>query len=157
TTSAPTAAPRRYAFLGGVVTVLLDGAATEGRQAVLEQRLPDGTATPLHVHDAEDETFLVLEGAITVLRGDTTLRAGAGDVVFLPRGVPHAFRVDTPEALLVDIVGPAGHERFFALAGEEIPPGDAAAADRPVDPARMMAAAAATGLRILGPPPFDAA
>ena len=80
------------------------------------------------------------------------MRAQAGDVVFLPRG-PARLPVDSDEAVVTDVVAPAGHERFFATAGEPLEEG-ACAGRTPPDLARMMAAAAATGLRILGPPPF---
>ena len=72
----------------------------------MEHRFPAGTATPWHVHDDEDETFLVSRRAITVQRGETTMRAQAGDVVFLPRG-PARLPVDSDEAVLTDVVAPA--------------------------------------------------
>lgn len=143
------------AVLGGAVAVRVDGTQTGGDYSVVEQLLPGGMATPLHLHRREDETFVVLEGDITVLRGDETIAASAGDVVRLPRGVPHAFRVDSDRARLVDVVTPAGHEQFFRLAGEPTdglslgPPAGAPDMDRIVD------AAARTDLEILGPPPFE--
>ena len=142
------------AVLGGVVAVRVDGSQTGGEYSVLEQLLPGGLATPLHVHRREDETFLVLEGEITVYRGEEMIAATAGDFMRLPRGVPHAFRVDSEQARLIDVVTPAGHENFFRLAGEPVeglalPP----MAGAP-DMERLADAAARTDLEILGPPPF---
>ena len=55
-----------------------------------------GGEPALHVHDREDETYVVLEGELTFQRGDERFDAAAGDVVFLPRGVVHGFALRTP-------------------------------------------------------------
>lgn len=52
-----------------------------------------GFATPAHVHHLEDELFYVLGGALQVTCGDRTWEAGAGALVFLPKGRPHQFVV----------------------------------------------------------------
>jgi hypothetical protein len=51
---------------------------------------------------------------------------------------------------------PGGHEQFFRLAGEPAGEFDLTAAGTvPPDMDRMAAAAAATDVEILGPPPFE--
>lgn len=149
-------APEIVAFLGGAIAVRVAAAETGGSYSVLEQVLPGGMATPLHVHAREDETFVVLEGAVTVVRGDETLDATAGEVVRLPRGIPHAFRVDSERARIIDVVTPGGHEEFFRRAGEPAGVLDLIPVEGPPDMERMAAAARTTGLEILGPPPFGA-
>jgi quercetin dioxygenase-like cupin family protein len=145
----------KFAFLGEVVAIRIDGESTGGAFALLEHLLPQGLATPLHVQRNEDETFYVLEGEITVYLDGEVSRAAPGDVVWLPRGLPHAFQVESEHARLLGLSTPAGHERFFALAGE---PTDALALEaqtsQPPDFARMNAAAETTGVEILAPPPF---
>lgn len=145
-----------YTFLGEVLAVRLSAEQTGGSVGVIEHLLPRGTATPLHVHAAESELFHVLEGRITVWIEGQLSSAEAGDVVWLPGGARHAFRVDSERAHLLALSLPGGHERFFALAGE---PADAfelaAPSTQPPDMARMAAAAAQTGVEILGPPPFE--
>ena len=64
--------------LGGQVTVLAYGTDTVG------------AGPRLHVHPY-DETFIVVEGHARFFVGDTTLDAGAGEIVFGPAGVPHRF------------------------------------------------------------------
>jgi quercetin dioxygenase-like cupin family protein len=142
-------------LMGGVIGVRVDGAQTDGTFALLDQLLPQDAATPLHVHPDQDETFYVISGQITVYRDGALSTASAGDVVSLPRGIPHAFRVDSERAHVLDITTPAGHEQFFRLAGE---PTDAFALGEsgPPDLARMALAAEQSGLELLGPPPFDA-
>jgi mannose-6-phosphate isomerase-like protein (cupin superfamily) len=138
-------------FLGTRMELKASGATTGGAFGLIEQELPAGFAPPPHVDRSEDEAFYVLEGELTVTRGAETVAAPAGTCVFLPRGVPHAFRVGAAPARLLQLNTPAGLERFFAEAGEPargpgLPPG-------PPDVGRLLALAPAYGVEILGPPP----
>lgn len=54
---------------------------------------PPGIATPLHRHTHEDEAFYLLDGTMTYRAGDDTYHLAAGDFLWLPRGLPHAFRI----------------------------------------------------------------
>jgi quercetin dioxygenase-like cupin family protein len=141
-------------FLGGAIAIRVDGAQTGGAFALIDQLLPQGAATPLHVHPTQDETFYVISGEITVYRDGALARASAGDVVSLPRGVPHAFRVDSDEAHLLDVTAPAGHEVFFRLAGDPAGAFETSPLGDPPDFGRIAAAAAQSELELLGPPPF---
>src|SRR3954452_12875630 len=51
-------------FVGDTYTTLLSGAQTGGTFAMLEALLPARTGPPPHVHHAEDETFILLDGVI---------------------------------------------------------------------------------------------
>ena len=57
----------------------------------LVQVAPPGTGVPLHIHHNDDEFFYLIEGSLRMLLGDETLEMGVGDMVLLPRGMPHAF------------------------------------------------------------------
>jgi mannose-6-phosphate isomerase-like protein (cupin superfamily) len=139
-------------FLGGRADIRLTSADTAGWLCLHDHRLPHGSATPLHVHPDDDESFLVLEGSLELAFGDERVVAGPDDALHVPRGVEHAFRVVSPEGARVIIVGtPAGHERFFLAAGDPI---DGPAPEGPPDLERLSAAAAAAGFQLLGPPPF---
>jgi mannose-6-phosphate isomerase-like protein (cupin superfamily) len=65
----------------------------------------------LHVHEDEDDAFLVLDDEMTFLLGDDELTAGAGTFVLVPPGVEHTFvnRADHPVRLL-NIHAPAGFD-----------------------------------------------
>ena len=52
---------------------------------------PPGTFVPLHVHPTQDEFIHVLEGVFDLQLGDAKRQARAGDLVRMPRGVPHAY------------------------------------------------------------------
>jgi quercetin dioxygenase-like cupin family protein len=144
------------AFLGEVCAIRLTSEQTGGAVGVIEHLLPHGMATPLHLQVQEDELFYVLEGQITVWMDGERTEATTGDVVWLPRGQAHAFRVDSERARLLGLSVPGGHERFFRLAGEPAGEFDLASAGTvPPDMDRMAAAAAAADVEILGPPPFE--
>jgi quercetin dioxygenase-like cupin family protein len=97
------------------VRFMLEGAATEGRFALVEHPLPPrALGAPLHTHRHEDEYSYVLEGRLGLQLGEEVLEAGPGDLVFKPRGVPHAFWNAGDEPLrLLELISPAGFERYF--------------------------------------------
>src|SRR5689334_19300129 len=95
---------------GGVLSVLLDGAATSGQLTVVRSTLGKGAASPLHVHHREDEIFVLLAGHGIVHLGDEVHELGAGGVVYLPRDVPHAYRFLSDEVDMLTICTPSGME-----------------------------------------------
>ena len=116
-------------FNGGLGVLRATADQTEGRYAVLELLAPKGFASPLHIHRKEDEFFVVLSGEVRVQHGEAVIEAVAGSVVYGPRGVAHAFHVDSAEARLLLLFGPAGVEGFFREAGKParslgLPPAD---------------------------------
>jgi len=86
-------------------------ASTAGSLTVIESTLTTGP--PRHVHDREDESFYILDGSLTAYCGADVLPAGPGSFLFLPRGVPHHFTVDTAAVTLLLIVTPGGIEDYF--------------------------------------------
>ncbi len=52
---------------------------------------PPGTFVPLHVHPTQDEFIYVLEGVFDLRLGNADRQARPGDLVRMPRGVPHAY------------------------------------------------------------------
>jgi mannose-6-phosphate isomerase-like protein (cupin superfamily) len=98
----------------GDAEILLKATAetTGGAFTAFEER--DPTDTPLHLHEHEDELFCVLEGEHVFTVGEREYPAGPGDMVFAPRGIPHAQRRVIPRTgRLLIITVPAGLERFF--------------------------------------------
>jgi len=52
---------------------------------------PEETFVPPHVHPEQDEYIYVLDGRIDLLLDGRKSSASAGDLVRMPRGLPHAF------------------------------------------------------------------
>lgn len=97
------------------VRFMIDGERTGGRFSLVEHPLPPrALGSPVHTHRKEDEYSYVLEGRVGVQLGDGVLEAGAGELVFKPRGVPHAFwNAGDEPARLLEIISPAGFENYF--------------------------------------------
>ncbi|MEQ1936975.1 cupin domain-containing protein [Mesorhizobium sp. CN5-321] len=54
-----------------------------------------------HVHEAEDEAFLVLRGGIALDFRDGSVELGEGDFIVVPRGVEHRPRSLTSEPVVL--------------------------------------------------------
>lgn len=142
-------------WLGGRVAIKADSAQTCGRVAQLEFDDPRGTAPPVHIHHAEDETFYVISGSMTIFAGDGRIDATAGDFVFVPRGTPHSYIVTSERARLLATFSPAGVEAFFVEYGGRDDGNGAPPAGDGVLPPReeLVRAFARYGAEIVGPPP----
>ncbi|MDX1665241.1 MAG: cupin domain-containing protein [Candidatus Promineifilaceae bacterium] len=103
------------ALMQRFVVYKLSGEETEGNFALVEHNLaPRMLAAPVHTHRDEDEYSYVLEGEIGAEIGGEVVRLPPGTLISKPRGVPHTFwnAGDTP-ARLLEIISPAGFERYF--------------------------------------------
>ncbi|GGN00489.1 cupin domain-containing protein [Streptomyces fuscichromogenes] len=135
---------------GGIMEVLLDAQRTGGALSVFRSTVPTPTASPVHVHPAEDEIFVMLSGSGLVWIGDRRFELAPGGVAFLPRGVPHAYRFTSDDVDMLAIATPSGMEGFFRDAGwNRSRPKPAGWA---VTPEALGRAGAANGQIVLGPP-----
>lgn len=143
---------RRWFCGGGRHTWLATAEETGGAFLLFEFVGEQGKVTPVHLHPSSDETFYVLDGEILLDLAGERRPLSSGGVVVIPRGLPHAFMVTSPEARLLTLQTPGTDEAFYRLASEPAPDGSPPI---PVDFGRVRAAAAQTGaIEILGPPPF---
>jgi quercetin dioxygenase-like cupin family protein len=116
-------------FLGTLAIVRVPGEAVGDRFALMEFLLPQGASPPLHTHP-QDESYVVLEGRMSVQAGDTVVELEAGGAMTVPMGVAHSFWVHSETARVLMLSTPAGIERFVrdgSVAAEEpvLPPADA--------------------------------
>jgi len=97
------------------VRFMIDGDTTGGAFSLVEHPMPPRSlGSPVHTHRHEDEYSYVLEGRVGLQLGDEVIEAGPGDLVFKPRGVPHAFwNAGDEPARLLEIISPAGFENYF--------------------------------------------
>ncbi len=139
-------------FLDTRMTVKADAARTGGAYTLLEFSAPQGFGPPRHVHQEEDEAFLVLEGGLLVACGDEEWEAGAGSFVYLPRQVPHAFVVTSAKPVVaLQLTTPGGFEQYVAEIGA---PAEHAGLPTPSAPdiPRLMAAGTRHHYEMVGPP-----
>lgn len=140
---APDAGQSVQGPVGGPLLFKARAEQTEGALTALVNVIPPGAGPPTHIHAAQDEAWWVVEGAVRFRLGDQTASAPAGAFVWVPRGVPHAFRNDdaTPARLLV-LFTPAGMEPFF----------DGMGALETVEPADFARLGSDVGMSVVGPP-----
>ena len=88
--------------MGSLFEHLVGAADTAGKLGMSLVTQPPGIATPLHRHTREAEALFVLEGRISYRAGEDLHELGDGAFLYLPQGLPHAFRVrgDRPARFL---------------------------------------------------------
>jgi quercetin dioxygenase-like cupin family protein len=137
----------------GLFEFLVPSEATGGKLSVFIATLPEGFSPPRHVHTREDEIFLVLEGDVTFDLDGRRLLAGPGTSVFMPRGIPHTFRIDSPVARLLGVIAPGAFEQLFR--NLSIPAAERALPSPgtvPLDIPAVMAEQSRLGTEVVGPP-----
>lgn len=118
---------------GGLhATLKVAGGADQALTSTFEIRVPPGYDVGAHVHSHGEELFYVVEGTLDMLAfepidrsvgdwhdwvsadGRRFLRGGAGSLMFVPAGVPHAFgNLSDTEAVMLFQSAPSGHEDYF--------------------------------------------
>jgi quercetin dioxygenase-like cupin family protein len=103
---------------------------------------PPGTFVPPHIHPTQDEFIRVLEGRFDLLLDGQPGQAAEGDLIRLPRGIPHGIfnKSDTPVRALFWV---APSLRLFELFSQ---------LHNVADPAEVVRLAALHDVTFLPPP-----
>lgn len=98
----PAGSGRATWAMGSLFETLVGAGDTNGALGVSLVTQPPGTATPLHRHTNEAEAMYLIEGVMSYRAGETVHELEAGAFIYLPKGIPHAFRIrgDAPARLL---------------------------------------------------------
>lgn len=146
-----------YNVIGELLTFKVTTTETNGAFAVVELLAQPGGGPPLHTHPSA-ESFTILEGAFEFTAQQdgqlTTVLAEPGDTVFIPGGMPHAYKAvsDIPGKTMLVLTPGDEMERFFAEAGVLVAPGASGPAGPP-DIGALLAAGNKHGLEFLLPEP----
>jgi quercetin dioxygenase-like cupin family protein len=132
---------------------LVPSDTTGGQLSVFQATMPEGFSPPRHIHTREDEVFLVLDGEVCFDLAGRKQLAGPGTSVYMPRGVPHTFRIQSPVARLLGVMTPGAFEQLFrnlsVPAAERTLP---ARGSVPFDVPAVMAEQIRLGTQVVGPP-----
>ncbi|HUO72380.1 MAG TPA: cupin domain-containing protein [Solirubrobacteraceae bacterium] len=153
TTTHKQRAGERLWFLHNLSRILVDGEEGEGRFSLVDMTGAPGDMPPLHVHHEEDETFYLIDGELELhIAGREPVRVLPGQAGFAPRGVPHAYRVTSPDAThwLVACTG----RSFAGLVRDVSVPARTPTlpVDPQINPEEIARISAHHGIEILGPP-----
>jgi mannose-6-phosphate isomerase-like protein (cupin superfamily) len=98
---------------------------TGGRFDFISGSFAPMSGPPLHLHHAQDDTFYILEGILTVQVGDDIFDIGPGDFLSIPPETPHTFdnlHNGSTSVRAINIMTPGGlFELFDAMA--DVPAG----------------------------------
>lgn len=117
TGSGVSASQDEFWWQGSLMKIKARAEDTGGALGLVDGSFYKGFGPPLHVHTGEDEALYVLEGQIRFRQGEDEFVAGPGTWVWGPRGVPHAFKVESETARALVLVSPGGFERMFEEGG----------------------------------------
>jgi quercetin dioxygenase-like cupin family protein len=134
---------------GSLLSLKVTAQQSLGLVTVLEGIVHSG-GPPLHVHEAEDEVVIVLEGQLDYQVGEERGAVPAGGLLWFPRQVPHAVANLTGRPCrFITVITPSGIEDFFRGQRDylaSLPPGS------PPDAVGFAAVAGAEQRLVVGPP-----
>jgi len=99
--------------------------------------------------------FHILEGRLRFRVGDDELRAGPGETLLAPKGVPHTYRVESEQGRWLVTTARGDFERFVRSISrpaerDELP--EPAPEPTPEQVEALGAVAGAHGIELVGPP-----
>lgn len=143
--------------MGSLFEHLVSAEQTGGTLGMSLVTQPPGIATPFHRHTREAEALFLLDGLVEYRAGDETFELTAGSFLYLPLGVPHAFRIrgESP-ARFVSLTAPGGlmglyDEVGVPAAGMHVPQ-EGEGLPLPEEIARWNEVGPRYGLEVVGPP-----
>jgi quercetin dioxygenase-like cupin family protein len=92
----------------------IDGDETGGALSIVEHTFEPGALVPPHLHHLEDEYSIVLDGSIGFRSDEQEVVLEPGGYIIKPRGQVHAmWNAGSTRARMIEVITPAGFERFF--------------------------------------------
>jgi mannose-6-phosphate isomerase-like protein (cupin superfamily) len=98
-------------YKGNLITRLATNENTDGAFDLILAKMKRGTEPPPHCHTREHEFFYLLDGTMDAYCEDKVFHLAAGECAFLPKGLPHAFLITSPEVRVLTLIAPGGFWR----------------------------------------------
>ena len=143
-------------FLDTLVAIRVSEREGSDGISVLEHRAPQGESPPLHLHQTEDEVFIIIEGAFRFQLGEEERHMSPGESLLAPKGVPHTYRVESAEGgRWLTVTSKGDFERFVRTMGrvaERIDLPERGGPPPPEAVAALAETAGRYGIELVGPP-----
>ena len=144
-------AERRWFYGGGIHQTIAGASDTASAFLLTRVEMVRDKVTPLHTHPVA-ESLYVLEGELLIHLDGQQFSLTAGGFTLAPAGVPHAFKVVSATATILDLQTPGTCEAFYLGASTSLADGEDSG---PVDFDKIMESGRVNGgFTPLGPPPF---
>jgi len=101
-----------FDFHGATFTIKVLTSETNGAYTVLDVIHPPNIGPALHMHPLGPETFCIIEGDYEFILDGKSIMGKSGDVVFVPKGVPHRFVVGSKGGRAI-VISPPELEFYF--------------------------------------------
>ena len=82
-----------FDFHGAKFTIKVLTSETNGNYTILDVIHPPNLGPALHIHPKGPETFYIIEGDYEFILDEKSITGKPGDVIFVPKEVPHKFVV----------------------------------------------------------------
>jgi quercetin dioxygenase-like cupin family protein len=140
-------------FTDSLMKVHITPEDTNGAYALIEVLAPAGHTTPPHMHELDAESFLLMEGEITLHTNDGATVVRPGEACHIPAGVAHTLRVTgSGPARAVLVTAPTGFVDYIRACGRPAEREALPVLDGPPDVALLLREAPAHGMTVLGAP-----
>jgi quercetin 2,3-dioxygenase len=120
--------PKPYVLESGEGVHLLSGdtvhsllttkEASDGHFITLVSEGPKGLPIGEHAHEFTNETFMCLQGEMTLWVDGEELHMVPGDFAYVPAGTAHRFRCDSHYTKFLGVLTPGDFEDFFRILGD---------------------------------------
>jgi quercetin 2,3-dioxygenase len=98
--------------------IKVSGKDTGSELSIFEYNGNEKGGPPLHIHHSQDEIFYISQGSYLFQCADEKFTLQKGDMIFLPRRVPHAFAQLSDTGKLLYFFQPSGKmEDYFRAVG----------------------------------------
>jgi quercetin dioxygenase-like cupin family protein len=98
--------------------IKVSGKDTGSELTIFEYNGNEKGGPPLHIHHSQDEIFYISQGSYLFQCAEEKYSLQKGDMIFLPRGVPHAFAQLSDTGRLLYFFQPSGKmEDYFRAIG----------------------------------------